>query len=119
MTEIKSEGRGIVRIADEVLAIIAGTAAMEAEGVTGLAGHVSDASNKIARKHMTKGVNVSVAGQKVNLALAITAKMGTKLHEVSAEVQQRVKAAIETMTGLDVSEVNISVGAVSSERRRA
>ena len=116
MTELKIEGSGAVHIADDVLAVIAGTAALEADGVTGLAGHFSnEIGSKAVRKHMAKGVSVNISGKKVRLALAITAKMGAKLHEVSAEVQQRVKTAIETMTGLDVAEVNIRVGAVAAE----
>jgi len=120
MTELKSEGGGKVYIADDVLAVIAGTAALEAEGVTGLAGHFSnEAGSKAVRKHMVKGISVKVTDQKVKLALAITAKIGAKLHNVSAEVQQRVKSAIETMTGLDVVLVNVNIGAVVAEKNRA
>jgi len=120
MTELKTEGGGMVYIADDVLATIAGVAALEAEGVTGLAGNFSNAiGSRAVRKHISKGINVSVTGKKVNLALSITTKMGAKLHEVSAEVQQRVKTAIETMTGLDVAEVNIRVGAVAAEPSQA
>jgi len=120
MTEIKSEGGGKVLISDEILAIIAGKAALEVEGVTGLGGYFSSvSSNKTIRKHMAKGIKVAVSGQNVRLAVAITVKMGTKLHEISKEVQQRVKAAIETMTGLDVTEVNVRINAVSTEKRKA
>ena len=116
MTELKSEGGGAVHIADEVLAVIAGTAALEADGVTGLAGNFSnDVKSKAMRKHMVRGVQVKVAGQKVGLSLAITTKMGAKLHQVSADVQQRVQSAIETMTGLIVAEVNVTVGAVAAD----
>jgi len=119
MTELKSEGTGIICIADDVLAIIAGTAALEAEGVAGLAGYLSnDINNKAVRKHMAKGVSVNVTGDSVALNLAITVKFGVKLQEVSREVQQRVKGAIETMTGLAVSEVNISVSALVDENKR-
>ena len=119
MTELKSEGTGAVRIADDVLAIIAGTAALEAEGVAGLAGYCSnDVNNKAVRKHMAKGVTVNVSGDTVNFHLVISVKFGTKLQEVSREVQQRVKGAIETMTGLAVATVNISVGALVDENKR-
>jgi len=119
MTEIKSEGGGTVLISDEILATIAGKAAIEVEGVTGLGVHF--AGNKAIRKHRPKSVNVAVAvsGQNVKLALAITVQMGTKLHEVSNEVQARVKTAIETMTGLNVLEVNVRIGAISTERQKA
>jgi len=119
MTEIISESGGKVLISDQILATIAGKAAIEVEGVTGLGVHF--AGNKTIRKHRPKSVNVAVvvSGQNVKLALAITVKMGTKLHEVSKEVQERVKTAIETMTGLNVLEVNVRIGAVSLERQKA
>jgi len=119
MTELKSEGTGAIRIADDVLAVIAGTAALEAEGVAGLAGYLSnDVKNKSVRKHMTKGVSVKVTGGTVSFHLVISVKFGAKLQDVSREVQQRVKGAIETMTGLAVAEVNISVGALVDENKR-
>ncbi|MCL2203050.1 MAG: Asp23/Gls24 family envelope stress response protein [Defluviitaleaceae bacterium] len=101
MTEIKSERGGAVRIADEVIAVIAGTAALEADGVAALAGN--------SRKHRAKGVHVTVKEQTVMLGVALSVKGGKKLQEVSREVQQRVKSAVETMTGLDVAEVNVTV----------
>jgi len=100
MTEIKSAQGGIVRIADEVLAVIAGTAAMEAEGVAALVG---------SRKNRARGVTVAVKAHNVVLGIALSVKAGKKLQEVSREVQQRVKSAIETMTGLNVSAVNVNV----------
>jgi len=119
MTELKSESTGVIRIADDVLATIAGTAALEAEGVAGLAGYYSnDIKNKSVRRNMTKGVAVKVTGDSVSLKVAISVKFGTKLQEVSREVQQRVKGAIETMTGLAVAEVNVSVGALVDENKR-
>ena len=124
MTEIKSESGGKILISNEIIATIAGKAALEVEGVTGVGGLLSTAANKTAnkkamRRYMAKGVNVAVSGQSVKLVVAITIKMGTKLHEISKEVQQRVKTAVETMTGLDVMEVNIRVGAISTERQKA
>jgi len=119
MTEIKKESGGAVRIADEVLARIAGTAALEVEGVAGLAGYFQGESTpKAVRKQFAKGISVSVVNKTVTLGLALTLRMGTKLHEVAAEVQSRVKAAIETMTGLNVAEVNVSVGAIVGAKQR-
>jgi len=114
MTEIKSEGGGTVRIADEALAVIASAAALEVEGVSVTnSTYAQEAASKVMRKSTIKGVNVSVVDEIVNLSLALTVKMGAKLHEVAKEVQSRVKTAIETMTGLTVGEVNISIGAVT------
>jgi len=101
MTEIKSASGGAVRIADEVIAVIAGTAALEADGVMALSG--------AGRKNRARGVSVAVKEQTVAIAIALTVKAGKKLQEVSREVQQRVKTAIETMTGLSVAEVNVNV----------
>jgi len=120
MTEIKSEAGGKVLISNEILAVIAGKAAIEVEGVTGLGGYVAGITkNKAIRKHLPKGIAVAVNGQDARLALAIAVKMGTKLHEISKEVQERVKTAVETMTGLNVLEVNVRVSTVSTERRKA
>ena len=120
MTEIQSEKGGKILVSDEIIATIAGKAALEADGVTGLGGFFASATtNKAIRKYLARGVNVAMDGQKVRLAIAISVKMGTKIHEISKDVQERVKAAIETMTGLDVCEVNIRVGAVTPERRKA
>jgi uncharacterized alkaline shock family protein YloU len=120
MTEIKSEDGGKVLISEGILAVIAGKAAVEVEGVTGLGGaHTGVAGSKAIRKTMPKGVKIAICGQNVKLALAITVKMGTKLHEIAKEVQERVKVAIETMTGLNVIGVNVRVSAISVERQKA
>ena len=119
MTELKSEGTGAICIADDVLAVIAGTAALESEGVAGLAGYyLKEINSKVVRKLMTKGITIKVTGDSVAVTLVISVNFGTKLHDVSREVQQRVKGAIETMTGLGVSEVNVSVAALVDENKR-
>jgi len=119
VTEIKKERAGSVYIADEVVAAIAGTAALEAEGVAGIAGLYSgEASNKAIRRVMSKHIDIQVTEQLVAVNLTITARMGAKIHEMSNEVQERVKIAIETMTGLTVQEVNINVAKVITEKRK-
>ena len=121
MTEINSDNGGTIRIADEVLVTIAGTAALEAEGVSGLgiSGYFSnDIASKFTRRNISRGVLVNVDGNKVTLSLTVCVKFGKKLQAVSREVQERVKSAIETMTGLEVVEVNVSVGNLSSDKQR-
>ena len=129
MTEIKKESGGSVRIADEVLIKIAGTAAMEVDGVAGLANGYFTDKDKAAHKQFkgitaavqkamykqpaSKGIAVTVNGQTASFNMALIVRMGAKVHEVTAEVQRRVKSAVETMTGLDVYEVNIYVGAIT------
>ena len=119
MTEIQSEQggqNGKVFISDDILAVIAAKAAVEVEGVAGI-GNFSNA--KAIKKSMPKGVNITVAEQTVRVALAVNVKMGAKLHEISKEVQEHVKTAIETMTGLDVAEVNIRISTIIPEKKAA
>ena len=119
MTEIKKERGGSVYIADEVVAAIAGTAALEAEGVAGIAGLLpEEASHKAIRRVMSKHIGIQVTGQSVVVNLTITARMGSKIHEMSKEVQERVKTAIETMTGLTVQEVNVNVAKITKQKRK-
>ncbi|MDR0271814.1 MAG: Asp23/Gls24 family envelope stress response protein [Clostridiales bacterium] len=116
MTEIKKESGGAVRIADEVLMVIAGTAAMEAEGVLRL-GWMS--GGKATRKQIAKCTGVVVKNKIVTIKLSIAVRFGAKIHEVCEDVQKRVKAAVETMTGLTVAEVNITVTAIVGEKPRS
>ena len=119
MTEIKKAENGAVAISDEVLIVICGTAALEAEGVVGLLGYYPNSTKKAVRKQMAKGISVQVSDGKVNAHLAITAKFGAKLHEIAKDVQKRVKNEIENMTGLVLGEVNITIGAIAQEKAKA
>jgi uncharacterized alkaline shock family protein YloU len=111
MTELKIDSPGQVRIADDALAVIAGTAALEADGVAGLTG------NALGRKQLSKGVAITVEGETLTASVEIAVKPGVKIQEVSKDVQLRVKNAIETMTGLTVNEVNVSVSTQMPERQ--
>lgn len=104
------EQLGEVKIADEVVAIIAGLAAMEVEGVSSMAGNTTrELIGKLGMKHLSKGVKVDVLEGIVTVALALNLKYGYSLLSVSNKVQEKVKAAIENMTGLTVADVNIRV----------
>lgn len=101
---------GTVRVADEVVCVIAGLAATEAKGVASLAGNITNNSiPKKGAKGLSKGVRVTLAEGKVNVDLALTIDYGFSVPEVSRDVQERVKSAIENMTGIEVGEVNIRV----------
>ncbi|MCL1883340.1 MAG: Asp23/Gls24 family envelope stress response protein [Defluviitaleaceae bacterium] len=115
MTEIKKESSGVVRIADEVLMVIAGTAAMEADGVLR---HAWLSGGNASRKQMAKCTSVIVKNKTVTIGLSIAVRFGAKIHEVSKDVQQRVKSAVETMTGLTVSQVNVTVSAIVGEKKK-
>ena len=107
----ESKDIGEVRVADEVVAIIAGLAATEVEGVESMAGNITnELVSKLGMKNLSKGVKVEIV---VTVNLALNIKYGCEIPKVSAAVQDRVKTAIETMTGLEVSEVNIKIAGVN------
>lgn len=101
---------GEVRIADEVVAIIAGLAASEVEGVASMAGNVTrDLIAKLGTKGLAKGVKIVVEENVVHVALAINIQYGYNVPTTCTKIQEKVKTAIETMTGLSVEEVNIKI----------
>ena len=111
-------GLGEVKIADEVVAIIAALAATEVEGVASMAGNVTnELVSKLGMKNLSKGVKVDVLEGIVTVVLALNLKYNYSIIEVCEKVQTRVKAAIENMTGLEVADVNIKVAGVEIENR--
>ncbi|MDO5382601.1 MAG: Asp23/Gls24 family envelope stress response protein [Eubacteriales bacterium] len=107
---------GEVRVADEVVAIIAGLAATEVEGVESMAGNITnELVSKLGMKNLSKGVKVNVAETEVSVFLSLNIKYGYEIPKVSQAVQERVKNAIENMTGLEVSEVNVKICGVNIE----
>ena len=115
---IKSdENLGEVKIADEVVAIIAGLAATEVPGVFSMAGNITnELVSKLGMKNLSKGVKVSVNETSVSVELALTLKYGVSIPEVVPKVQEKVKSAIETMTGLEVSAVNVRIAGVDIDK---
>ena len=107
------ENLGEVKIADEVVAVIAGLAAMEVDGVASMAGSSpKDIASRLGVKSMTKGVRVDVLEGIVTAALTLNLKYGYNIKDTTQKVQEKVKAAIENMTGLDVADVNIRITGV-------
>ena len=105
---------GEVRIADEVVAIIAGLAATEVDGVDSMAGNITnELVGKLGMKNLSKGVKVDVTEEHVSVDLSLNIKSGYNIPDVSERVQDRVKSAIENMTGLTVLDVNIRIAGVN------
>ena len=105
---------GEVQIADEVVAIIAGLAATEVEGVGSMAGNITnELVGKLGMKILSKGVKVDVTEEHVSVDLSLNIKYGYNIPEVSERVQERVKSAIENMTGLTVLDVNVKIAGVN------
>ena len=108
--------KGEIKIADEVVAIIAALAATEVEGVASMAGNITnELIGKLGMKNLSKGVKVDVMEGIVTVSLALNLKYNYSIVEVSARVQEKVKNAIENMTGLEVADVNIKVAGVEME----
>lgn len=104
---------GTIRIADEVVGIIAGLAATEIAGVAGMsAGLVGGIAEMLGKKNLSKGVKVEVGEREAAVDLFIIVEYGVRIPDVALTVQENVKRAIESMTGLDVVEVNIHVQGV-------
>ena len=104
---------GEVQIADEVVAIIAGLAATEVEGVASMAGNITnELVGKLGMKNLSRSVKVAVSENEVTVELSLNMAYGYSIPKTSAKVQERVKSAIENMTGLSVSEVNIHIAGV-------
>lgn len=110
----RKEKLGEVKIADEVVAMIAGLAATEVEGVDSMAGNITnELVGKLGMKNLNRGVKISVDDDHVSVELSLNMKYGYSIPDVSEKVQERVRTAIETMTGLTVLEVNIKIAGVS------
>lgn len=105
---------GEVRIADEVVAIIAGLAATEVEGVDSMAGNITnELVGKLGMKNLSKGVKVDVTEEHVSADLSLNIKYGYNIPQTCEKVQEKVKSAIETMTGLTVLDVNVKIAGVN------
>lgn len=107
------ENLGEIKIADEVVAIIAGLAAMEVEGVASMEGNATrELISKLGMKSLSKGVKVDVLDGIVTVSLALNLNYGYSIKDITSKVQEKVKTAIENMTGLEVADVNIRVAGV-------
>ncbi len=105
---------GTVKISNEVVAIIAGLAATEVEGVTSMSGGLTgDITEMFGMKNLSKGVKVEVGEKEAAIDLFIIVDYGSKISEVATNVQKNVKDKVETMTGLNVVEVNVNVQGVN------
>ena len=117
MSEYSDNKLGQIQIADEVIAIIAGAAAAEVEGVTAVAGApVESIAGLFGKKNLAKGVRVSIEDGVAAIDIEIAVKYGAKLRAAAQEVQNKVKTAVETMTGLTVETVDINISCVVVEK---
>ena len=118
-TIYENDALGDVRIADEVIAIIAGISAMDVEGVVSMAGNgkslQKEIISRLGNKVLSKGVKIHMEEGHVRADLSVVLDYGCSIPEVTAAIQEKVKSSIETMTGLEVEAVNVQVADVKLE----
>lgn len=108
---------GVVKVSEEVVAIIAGMAATEVPGVAGMSGGIAGGfAEMLGRKNLSKGVKVEVGEKEAAIDIYVIVEYGVRIPDVSWLVQERVKKTVEAMTGLQVIEVNIHIQGVNIER---
>ena len=93
---IKSDESGEIKVADEVVAIIAGLAATEVEGVSSMAGNITnEIVSRLGMKNLSKGIQIEIADNEVVVDVALNIAYGYSIPEVSTKVQEKVKSAID------------------------
>jgi len=111
---IQKEQAGSIRIADEVVKVIAGLATIEVNGVAGMSGGLAGGiAEMLGRKNLSRGIKVEVGEKEAAVDVFVIVDFGSRIPDVAAEIQQKVKDAVERMTGLTVVEVNVNVQGVA------
>ena len=113
--EIKTENEGI-QISNDVVAVVAGVAVSEVPGVSGMAGGFAGGITEVlsGKKNLAKGIKVDINENKVKIDVNIIVEYGSRIPDVAFEIQNRVKKAVEGMTGLNVEEVDVHVQGVDT-----
>jgi len=108
------ENNGNLNISDEVVAVIASLAASEIKGIAGMvSGVVGGIAELIGKKNLSKGVKITREENKATIELSVIVEYGAKIPDVAWELQDKVKSEVESMTGLEVVAVNVSVDSVT------
>lgn len=113
--EISLANNNAIKIADDVVAVIAGVAVSEIPGVANMAGGFAGGITEVlsGKKNLAKGIKVDVGEKETRIDVNIIVEYGTRIPDVAYEIQTKVKKAVETMTGLKVVEVNVHVQGVN------
>ncbi|MDD5016941.1 MAG: Asp23/Gls24 family envelope stress response protein [Eubacteriales bacterium] len=109
----KEEQNGIISFANDVVATIAGLATIEIGGVAGMSGGLSGGlAELLGKKNLTKGVKVEIGKEECAVDLFVILEYGSNIPEMCQKIQENVRKAVETMTGLRVVETNIHIQGV-------
>ena len=114
--EIKTENEGI-QISSDVVAVIAGVAVSEVQGVSGMSGGFAGGITEVlsGKKNLAKGIKVDIEEDTAKIDVNIIVEYGSRIPDVAFEIQNRVKKSVENMTGLKVEEVNVHVQGVNTD----
>ena len=114
--EIKTENEGI-KISSDVVAVIAGVAVSEVQGVSGMSGGFAGGITEVlsGKKNLAKGIKVDIDENTAKIDVNIIVEYGSRIPDVAFEIQNRVKKSVENMTGLKVEEVNVHVQGVNTD----
>ncbi len=114
--EIKTENEGI-QISNDVVAVIAGVAVSEVQGVSGMSGGFAGGITEVlsGKKNLAKGIKVEINEDVAKIDVNIIVEYGSRIPDVAFEIQNRVKKSVESMTGLKVEEVNVHVQGVNTD----
>ena len=109
-----------LQISNDVIAVIAGVAVSEVSGVANMAGGFAGGISEVlsGKKNMAKGIKVEKTEDKVKIDVNIIVEYGTRIPDIAFEIQNRVKTAVENMTGMDVTEVNVHVQGVDTNVKK-
>ena len=111
--EVSNQQGDTVKIVDDVIAIIAGIAATKVEGISSMSGgFVGNITERIGKKDLAKGVKVETTENQASVDVYLIVKYGVKIHEVAENVQQQVRDAVSSMTGMEVPSVTVNVQGV-------
>lgn len=117
--DLQAERAGSVRIADDVVAMIAALAATEVEGIAAMAGNLTnELLSRVGVRGLSRGARVEVSEKKVKAELAVVMEYGYNIPATCQKVQTKVKNAIENMTGLEVQDVNIRIAGINVTREK-
>ena len=111
---VENEG---IQISNDVVAVIAGVAVSEVAGVSGMSGGFAGGITEVlsGKKNLAKGTKVDIEGTTTKIDVNIIVEYGSRIPDVAYEIQNRVKKAVESMTGLTVEEVNVHVQGVNTD----
>ena len=116
-SEVTLENNSNIKIADDVIAVIAGAAASEVPGVASMAGGFAGGISEVfsGKKNFAKGIKVEAGEKETRIDVNIIVEYGVRIPDVAFEIQNRVKKAVEGMTGLKVIDVNVHVQGVNTD----